>query len=230
MAKLLFGAIVADARNKVGGVVFSRNIYGAYLKTKASPAEATSAAAAQSTASISASAKTWGSALTQEQRDAWIALAAATPVLDVFGNTQHLTGIATFVKVNRELKLIGQAQIKDPPANFTTMNIGAVTPTFTLGPPYLLKLTVTNTPADPYQLVVCASTMLTPGKKLPKANKIPFVQAFAKGATSPFDFTDFWNAKYVKLPLFGMIAVAAYAVNSTNGAAGPRAAALLPIT
>ena len=230
MAKLLFGAIVSDARNKVGGVVFSRNAYGAYLKHKTSPGSAKTAASTASTTSFSATSKTWGSALTQDQRDAWIALAAATTVLDVFNNPQHLSGIATFVKVNRELKLIGATQIKDPPPNLTPMDIGAITPTFTLGPPYLLKLTVTNTPADPYQLVVCASTMLTPGKKVPKPNRVPFVQAFAKGAASPFDFTDFWNAKYVALPLFGMIAVAAYAVGSTNGAAGPRYSVLLPIT
>ena len=37
MAKILMTAIVADIRNKLNGSVFSKNRYGAYVRTKVTP-------------------------------------------------------------------------------------------------------------------------------------------------------------------------------------------------
>jgi hypothetical protein len=230
MSKLLFGAIVAQARNKCGGIVFSKNAYGAFIRRKVSPGAAKTNASTKSTAAFAATSKNWAAKLSQAQRDAWTALAAAWPTTDVYGSTIHLTGIAIYIRVNRELKVLGLPQIATPPADQTTQDIGGITPTFTPGNPYHLSLTVTNTPGANYALVVCASAFLSPGKKAPKANKIAFVQAFAPGASGPFDFTDPWNAKYTNILPFGFIAVAAYSIGSVNGAAGPRYATLLPIT
>jgi len=39
VAKIQFGNIVADARNSVGGVVYSRNTWGAYIRQKVSPVQ-----------------------------------------------------------------------------------------------------------------------------------------------------------------------------------------------
>ena len=229
MAKVLFGAIVSDARGKLAGTVFSANQYGTYVKKKTSPGSLYTPAKASSTNSFSASAKSWGAILSQTYRNNWITLANNNPVLDIFLNPQKLSGIAMFIRVNRELKLIGQPQMANAPGDLITHDIGGVTPTYTAGPPYQLNVTVTNTPTGNDQLVVCASTFLSPGRKIPKANKIAFVQAFSPGHAATFDFTDYWNAKYVSLLHFGMIAVAAYAVRNTNGAAGPRYAKLLAI-
>lgn len=230
MAKVAFGVIVANARGSAAGTTFSQNRYGPYVKAKTSPTPATSAAAAKAKGSFAASAKAWGASLNQDQRDAWIALANANPILDIFGNPEKLSGIALFIRVNRNLKLIGSPQISDAPADQTTFNIGALTPTFTPGSPYHLSVTVTNTPAGNDQLVVCASRFTPPGRKVPKSNKVPFVQAFPPAASAPFDFTDYWNARYTYLMHFGAIAVAAYSIRNTNGAAGARYATLLFIT
>lgn len=230
MAKLLFGAIVSQASNKLGGIVFSKNAYGGYAKKKTSPAATATAASAQSKNSFSASAKTWAATLTQPFRNDWITLANNNPVTDVFGNTQKLSGIAIFIRVNRELKLIHATQLQDAPGDQASFDIGGITPTFTVGPPYALKLTVTNNPSGADQLVVCASTFLSPGRKVPKSNKIAFVQYFTANHANLYDFTAAWSAKYIYLAPFGMIAVAAYPIRNTNGAAGPRYASLLVIT
>jgi hypothetical protein len=229
MAKTLFGAIVSDARGKVAGTVFSKNFFGTYIKKKTSPGALYTPAKASSVAAFSASAKKWMATLSQTYRDHWIDLATANPVPDIFGTLQKLSGIAMFIRVNRELKLIGHAQMPDAPADQATHDIAGITPTYTPGPPYHLSLTVNNPPTGDDQLVVCASTFISPGRRVPKANRIAFVQAFPPAHGSPFDFTDYWNAKYASALQFGAIAVAAYAIRNTNGAAGKRYAQLLLI-
>lgn len=241
MAKLLFGAIVSQARNKFAGTVFSANYYGAYLKKKTSPGAAKTPASSKSTNALTATARAWNNLLTQDERNSWISLAQATPVLDVFGNTQHLSGIAMFIRVNKELKVLsGTGEPASPyevpallyhaPPDQLTFDIGGITPSYTAGPPYSLKLTVTNTPSGHDQLVIAASGFLSPGRKVPKANRIPYVADVAANTTGPFDFTLYWNAKYGSVLHFGSIAVAAYTIRNNNGAAGPRYAALLSIT
>lgn len=240
MSKILFGAVVAQARNKIGGVVFSTNTYGAFIRKKTSPGAAKTAASTKSTMGLSATAKAWNGKLTDTERQSWITLATATVVYDIFHTAQHLSGIAMFIRVNKELKILGatdegQSPYSLPallywaPADQIAFDIAGITATYSAGPPWTMTVTPTNTPTGADQLVVCASNFISAGRKAPKPAKIPIVQVFPTGHTAPFDFSQYWQAKHLMLHPFSRVAVAAYALRGTNGAAGPRYSTVLSI-
>ena len=100
-----------------------------------------------------------------------------------------------FIRVNKELKVLSgtgepaspyevPALLYNAPPDQLTFDIGGITPSYTAGPPYSLQLTVTNTPSGHDQLVIAASGFLSPGRKVPKANRIPYVADFAANTTA----------------------------------------------
>jgi hypothetical protein len=241
MAKVLYGPVVATASGKVGGTVFTgHKLYGPLIKKKTSPGAANTPANAKSKTALSATAKTWNLTIMAAYRQNWINLAARINVPDRFGNPQHISGIAMFIRANKEIKVLSGSMapaspytpppfLLDAPADQNTFDIGGFTPSFTPGPPWSFTLTVVNLPVGEDQLIVCASNITTPARKLPKTNRISLVEVFAPGHSNPFDFTQAWNAKYINAPQWGIIAVAAYSIRGSNGAAGPRYAYTLPI-
>jgi hypothetical protein len=241
MAKILFGPIATDARGKSGGTVFTRNAYGPSIKRHTSPGAANTKANAASKSALAATAKTWNTPAMDPYREGWNTLATTFTVPDRFNNQIHLSGIALFVRANKELKVLsGTLAPSSPyspppfllqaPADQDSFDIGGLIATFTPEPPFSLSVTVTNLPTGEDQLVVCASNLTTVGRKLPKTNKIPTIQVYGPDQTNPFDFTDNWQAKFLTAPTRGLIAVAAYTIRASNGAAGLRYATLLSLS
>lgn len=104
--KITFGAIVADARGKISGNVFSRNANGAYVRKNTAPIN-TSTTAQQSVRSIFGSiAQSWRD-LTDAERDSWIQGAPDFPQTDSLGNTVILTAQQLFSKLNNSLAQVG---------------------------------------------------------------------------------------------------------------------------
>lgn len=118
MAKVKYGPVVADARNSIDGVVYSRNQYGAYTRIKVSPTQPRTPYQLELRGNLSEISKAWSYTLTDEQRAAWETWAQNNPVTDIFGNSQVLSGIAAFNRVNGVLLAIGESLITTPPATF----------------------------------------------------------------------------------------------------------------
>lgn len=93
MAKILF--INGDQRGTVGGVVYSKNKYGSYVKQKVSPVQPNTDAQKAIKGIFSTISRSWNG-LTDTQKQAWNDFAAHNPITDAFGLTKVLSGNAMF--------------------------------------------------------------------------------------------------------------------------------------
>ena len=233
MAKIQFGNIVADARNAVGGVVYSRNTWGAYIRQKVSPVQPRTARQQETRASLAQLSKMWGTDLTEQQREAWRQFAAAFPIVDVFGNTVALTGIAAFQRINRVRQELGLSPLLDPPANMD------VTPPETAelqiayaGTPPTLSLKVAFTPSPTptgHHVEVFATKPLSAGKAF-VSSELRLIAISPTPQTSPYDITSAYIAKFGEPAVGAKIFVEVRFVNEVNGAQsrGLRAWAIVP--
>ena len=225
MAKILFGAGVADARNKLGGHVFTKNRNGAILRMKVSPTQPRTAKQLNVRAAFGNFSAAWGAALTEAQRLAWTALAATVTIPDQYGNPQVPTGLQYYMRVNRNLFTIGQPRLDVAPGGTGVESLAslALTATFT---GLVLSLAFTPTPlAATSHLVAFMTPNLSPGKN--------FVTAFQKliytdpaGATaSPKSVITPWSATFGTLIAGQKISVSAFIVDDVTGAASAAASA-----
>jgi len=123
MAKVLFGPVVSDARGKLGGLVYSRNTSGAYIRSKVSPVQPESAKQMAQRSRLIGISKAWVE-LTQGQRLSWKNFAIGHLFVDVFGLAKKLTGQMMYMKLNLALLSNGLTGINDPP---TDLDVAALT-------------------------------------------------------------------------------------------------------
>ena len=114
MAKILMTAIVADIRNKLNGSVFSKNRYGAYVRTKVTPVNPQTTSQQNARNILSTHSQGWRG-LTDQQRQGWINQAPQFPFSDIFGNSKILSGNALYVKLNSNLNYANADAISDAP-------------------------------------------------------------------------------------------------------------------
>lgn len=141
MAKIVFSAVVGDARKKAGGVVFTKGRTGAVVRRKVSPIQPRSQAQRNVRSSFTAFSKRFGSQnLTDADRAGWISLAVANPRKDVFGQTKVLTGLQMYQSCNRNLNSLGITTPEDhPPAALLAGSPGALTLVSTAPTDYVLS-------------------------------------------------------------------------------------------
>jgi len=233
MAKVQFGNIVADARNAVGGVVYSRNTWGAYIRQKVSPVQPRSPRQVEMRANLTELSKRWGTVLTEAQREAWRQFGAAFPIVDVFGNTVSLTGIAAYQRVNRVRALLGLPPLDDPPANMdvTAPESAELQITYTGTPPALsLKVVFMPSPAPSgHHVEVWATKPLSPGRAF-VSSELRLLKVSPAAQASPLDITLEYLSRFGEPAAGQKIFVEVRFANSANGAQsrGLRAWAIVP--
>jgi hypothetical protein len=217
MAKVIFGHIVADARNKISGNVFSKNKAGSFVRRKVSPSQPHTPRQSAVRSALSGLSKAWGGTLTDTQRAGWEGLAAANPVKDVFGSNIILTGLQMYIRLNQALLEAGQARIDDAPpalsvAAFTSLSgaaaAGAATFTATYVP--------TPVPAAT-TLEIWATQQFSPGRAS-FGGKYRLLQSFAPAAASPANIKAAYVAKFGTLVAGKKIGIGAVHVDNTTGA------------
>lgn len=233
MAKIQFGNIVADARNSVGGVVYSRNTWGAYIRQKVSPVQPRTSRQTEMRANLTELSKRWGTVLTEQQREAWRQFAAAFPIVDVFGNTISLTGIAAYQRVNRVRAILGLPPLDDPPANMDVIAPESVELQIAYaGTPPALTFTVVFTPSPApsgHHVEVWATKGLSPGRAF-VSSELRLVSVSPAGQASPYDFTSQYLSRFGEPAAGQKVFVEVRFANSANGAQsrGLRASAIVP--
>jgi hypothetical protein len=112
------------------GTTASRNRFGQYYRTRATPVNPNTPAQQNARNRLAAQSQAWG-ALTANQRQAWEAYAANHPVVDSLGQSNILTGAQMFVSINTGLLNCGLATVTAPPATApdAAPTLGAVTTT-----------------------------------------------------------------------------------------------------
>lgn len=217
MAKILFTAFLADARNKLNGNVFSKNRYGAYIRNKVTPTNPQTTYQQGQRQMLGALSAQWRG-LTQAQRDGWIAATAAFQRPDIFGKNQALSGNALFVSLNKNLLNSGNVTIDSAPApvEIPTLAVSALTATastasvtFTVNPGTL--------PTDT-ALFVKACAPVSAGKLYVK-NLLRFLGTFTP-TTGSVDISTEYSARFGD-PVEGQrITVEAFLVSTVTGQAG----------
>lgn len=122
MAKIKFGAMMVDARGKLGGHVFSKNRGGSYIRTKVTPSNPQTEAQVEQRSFLSSFSQTWRT-LTEAQRLAWSAVVSQYSTTNVFGDNVNPSGSNLFTRLNINSALAGGTLISTPP-----LPLGTATP------------------------------------------------------------------------------------------------------
>lgn len=148
MARVKLGGLAQDVRGSLNGTVFSRNRGGAYVRSKVSPVQPPSVNSSAVRAAFKANSQRWAQVLTDGQRAGWVAFAAVHPFVNVFGDSNTLSGIAMYGAVNQRVQLCGGTFIDDAPASFVVDDLGDILVVCTAVSHVLaLTLTCANPPA-----------------------------------------------------------------------------------
>jgi hypothetical protein len=144
-------AIVTAASGSVGGLCFSRNHYGAYIRKRVNPVNPGSTFQTTTQGIFSALVAHWTSTLTNDQRAAWTLWADNTPQSGYQG-TYYMTGQNAFIKMNAVRVLCGLSPALTAPGLFA----GAVLtpPSLTLAGEGTQLLTVAFTNTDDWATAV----------------------------------------------------------------------------
>lgn len=114
MAKILFTAFMADARNKLAGTVFSRNKAGAYMRSKVTPLNPQTSYQVEVRQRLGTLSSSWR-LLASYQRTMWDEAAGDYPEKDVFGNNIILSGAQLYVRLNLQRQAADVAGTMDEP-------------------------------------------------------------------------------------------------------------------
>ncbi len=116
MAIVKFGILISEARGAVGGVVFTANQAGPYVKLGAMPVNPRSPLQAAQRAAIATAAQAWQD-LDAADRALWITYAAlpAQDLSNPLGETYSISGFLWYVRIRSNLVLAGQAPRDQPP-------------------------------------------------------------------------------------------------------------------
>jgi len=115
MAKILPGPNSGEIRGQMGGVVYSRNRFGMYVRNNSSPVNPQSARQNAIRAAFTQIAQRWRDTLTAAERQGWEDYAQETPLTDVFGLKQVMTGLNMYARFNVPWTDIGQTAVDAPP-------------------------------------------------------------------------------------------------------------------
>jgi hypothetical protein len=121
--------LISEARNKIGGLVYSKNPYGQYVRNKTIPHQPRTATQQANRAQVSEISPLWR-ILTPAQRLGWNNYALRVRYRDSLGQSLHLSGFQHFTRANLNLTNLGRPHTYDAPPHGNLANPA----TFTLDP------------------------------------------------------------------------------------------------
>lgn len=173
------------------GITSSRNRYGQYVRTRATPVNPASVAQGLARARLSANAAAWRT-LSDAQREGWDTLGLSMTRTDSLGQEYSLTGFQAFCALNNNKAQAGDAAVTDAPALVTPDTILTATVTLTAAS-FSVAYTPTPMPAST-RLIVYASPQRSAGRNF--EGDYRFVQVTAAAAASPVNILAAYTAKY----------------------------------
>ena len=172
------------------GITSSRNRFGQYVRTRATPVNPSSDAQATVRARLSQNAIAW-KALTDAQRAGWESLGSQMQRTDSLGQSYTLNGFAAYCSVNNNKLAVGDAVVSDAPAIEAPVNI--VTATVTLSAS-AFTIAYTATPLGTgTRLLIYASPQRNAGRSFEADYRL--IMATAAAAASPADIESQYIAR-----------------------------------
>lgn len=111
------GPAIAEARGKAGGIIFSRNRGGQYIKAWASPINPQTGLQQNNRITFGSIVGHWNATLTPTERDSWNDFAQANPVQNTLGQDILLSGLNWYTRMNHTRLLAGLVREDDAPAS-----------------------------------------------------------------------------------------------------------------
>lgn len=215
MAKFTPGPTIGSISGSIGGTTYSRNRYGAYIRTRAIPITSTTSYALDAKARMTTASQAW-QALTDAQRLAWQMWAAANPITDSLGQSQALSGQAAYVGISCRLQNSGDTVLDVPPIAPAPAPLATITLTGDIGIG-TSTLAFTDTPLGAglklwFQAAVTNSQGIYFVKPLTR-----LVSISAAALASPYDYEADVNARLGTLTVGQKITVFASVLDSATG-------------
>lgn len=98
MALVQFSGSVSDIRGSIGGMTFSRNRGGAYIRNRTTPVNPSSQRQVDARSQFSAAMAVWAHVLTDYQRMTWTDYASEVPYQNSLGQQRYLSGQQRFIQ------------------------------------------------------------------------------------------------------------------------------------
>lgn len=137
--------IVTQASGSVGGLTASHNRGGLYFRARAVPVNGNTIYQQAVRNYIKTCAAAWSQTLTQPQRDAWTAYAAAVPYVDSLGEPRFIPPLAMYCACNVPRLQAGLTRVDAGPV---VLVMAVMTqPTYTITAPSTGSLAFTNADA-----------------------------------------------------------------------------------
>jgi len=156
------GPMIGAASGSVGGQTFSRNRYGAYVRTRAIPVNPNTVPQQNARSRLSTYSANWQT-LTASQKISWNAWALQNPIINTLGASQTLTGQAAYVGVNTRLAQATDTAIDVPPLTPAPTSLVTLTGTWDIGlGNFQIDFTATPLAADD-RLWCQAAVVFSPG-------------------------------------------------------------------
>lgn len=213
-----FGAIVTDARNKIGGHVASKNRSGAYLRTKVTPVNRQTSFQSSVRSRLTNLSKSWG-ALTEVQRASWNSAVDGFKKTDIFGDIQNPSGFNLYQRLNNNILALGGTVITAPPAPAALDQINSMVVTYAVGTPALsLALGVVSGSVHGYKLF--ATPPISAGKSFVKS-EFRLIKVGTAAPASTLNILSDYTAKFGSVGAIGSkIFVKIVPCGSTTGQEG----------
>lgn len=186
MALIRPGGGVAQASGALGGLVFSHNRSGQYVRARSSPVQPDTYWQSKMKGALSGASAEWAG-LTAGRRLAWNAWAQNNPVPNRLGDMIRLQGNAAFCQINARQLFNTSPLILDPPTGAAPGALIYAVSTFDIGAGGC-ELTYTATPLQASEyLYVRGAVLLSVGQNF-VTNKIRWCGLSGAAQASPFDW------------------------------------------
>lgn len=197
------------------GVTASRNRFGQYFRSRATPVNPNTAAQGTVRARMSANAAAWR-ALTDNQRAGWASLGLQMQRTDSLGQQYTLNGFLAYCSVNNNLLLIGGSAISAAPALVTPSAIVTATVTLTAA---AFSIAFTATPLGTgAKLLAFASPQQSSGREF--NGDFRYISQGAAATASPLVILTPYTAKF-GVPVVGNRIFVSLSVSVSGFVSGP---------
>lgn len=189
--------LIAPESGSLQGETASRNRYGQYRRSRATPVNPNSTAQGAVRARMSANAAAWRS-LTDNQRAGWESLGGQMTRTDSLGQSYTLNGFGAYCSVNNNNLAAGNAVVSDAPGLLTPETLTTVVVTLTAAS---FSIAYTPTPLGAGERVfVYASPQRNAGRSF--EGDLRLVHVSAAAAASPAVILTAYTARF-GVPVLG---------------------------
>lgn len=199
------GTIISEASGRLGGIVFSHNRGGPYIRAGAIPTNPSTTQQQVVRSAMAGLTSRWQDTLTQGQRDGWDNYALNVPIPNAQGDPINVGGLGMYARSNVSRIQAGLVRRDFAPA---TLNLGSFTPPLVTGfDPDLQTIDLSFTEADEWVTETGAAMLVYISRGLPTSIN------FFKG---PYQFAGLIAGDSSSPPTSPATIAAPFAFNSTD--------------